>query len=319
MRSALRIGVIGARGHVGQDLLQLLRGHRDMDIALASSRKLAGERVFDDERSEQADLRFVNATAADVHDARLDAVVLALPNDMCRPFADALRTLGSDAVLLDLSSDHRFVDDWVYGSPERNAAALQGAKSIANPGCYATAVQLALAPFVDVLDGVPSFFGVSGYSGAGTTPSRKNDADVLRDNLLAYKLTGHTHEREVARHLQTPLRFSPHVASFFRGIHVTAHLPVTSTLTPQDVEQRLQQAYANAPFVDVTEGAPEVKDIAGTHLCRIGGAELHQGTLALVSVVDNLLKGAASQAVQNLNLAFGLDETLGLQPKTSAS
>ena len=207
------------------------------------------------------------------------------------------------------------IRDRVYGSPERHAFALQGAKNIANPGCYATAVQLALAPFVDVVEQTPSFFGVSGYSGAGTTPSRKNDLDVLRDNLLAYKLTGHTHEREVARHLRTPLRFSPHVASFFRGIHVTAHLPVSASLTLADVNARLAAAYADAPFVEVVAEAPEVKDIAGTHLCRLGGAELHDGTLALVAVVDNLLKGAASQAIQNLNLAFGLDHTLGLEPK----
>ena len=125
-------------------------------------------------------------------------MILALPDGAAAPFIEALEQKAPHRIVIDLSADHRFDDAWAYGLPELNRAKIVNAKRIANPGCYATAMQLALAPLVDQLGGVPALFGVSGYSGAGTTPSPKNDVARLKDNLMPYSLVGHKHEREVA-------------------------------------------------------------------------------------------------------------------------
>ena len=135
-----------------------------------------------------------------------DACVLALPNGFAAGFVSALDEHEPDTVVVDLSADHRFDPGWTYGQPELFLEQITGTRRIANPGCYATGVQLALAPVLDQLTGLPTAFGVSGYSGAGKTPSRKNDPEVLKDNLLAYSLTDHLHEREITHHLGRDVR-----------------------------------------------------------------------------------------------------------------
>src|SRR6185369_8500582 len=132
--------------------------------------------------------------------------------------------------------DHRFHDGWAYGLPELQRAKIAGAKRIANPGCYATAAGLVVAPIASRLSGLAQCFGVSGYSGAGTTPSPRNDVAALRDNLMPYQLVGHLHEREVSRHV-APVRFVPHVAPFFRGITVTASLALREPLSQGQLEE----------------------------------------------------------------------------------
>src|SRR5262249_42410139 len=145
----------------------------------------------------------------DIAGAKLDAYALALPNGKSEAFVDSIRRARPDAVIVDLSADHRFDGRWVYGQPERRRDQIRGARRISNPGCYATATQLALAPLMSLIEGSPSVFGVSGYSGAGTTPSPRNDPEVLRDNLLPYSLVGHIHEREVSAQLGRPVFFMP--------------------------------------------------------------------------------------------------------------
>jgi N-acetyl-gamma-glutamyl-phosphate reductase len=189
-----------------------------------------------------------------------------------------------------------------------------GQRRIANPGCYATAMQFAIAPLKSLLDGPVQCFGVSGYSGAGTTPSDRNDPDKLRDNLMPYALTGHVHEREVTRHLGHPVEFLPHVAPHFRGITMTVNLRLREPLAREDLIARYRAAYAREPLVRVMDGAPWVSGIAHAHHVELGGFELaDDGRRAVVvATLDNLLKGAATQALQNLNLALGLDETTGI-------
>src|SRR4029079_689307 len=145
----------------------------------------------------------------DVAGEKLDAYVLALPNGASGAYVEAIAAARPDLVIVDLSADHRFTSSWVYGQPERKRAEIRGARHIANPGCYATAMQLALAPLVPLLEGPANVFGVSGYSGAGTTPSPRNDPEALRDNLMPYALVGHMHEREVTRHVG-PVCLMPH-------------------------------------------------------------------------------------------------------------
>lgn len=305
MTESYRVGVIGARGHTGAALTRILADHPHTEIVLAGSRELAGQAVPSID-----DLVFESLAPEDVAARHLDAIFMALPNGVGGPWTSALP---SDTVIVDISADHRF-DEWVYGLPELNREKIAGARRIANPGCYATVMQLTIAPFLDDLAGTPTIFGVSGYSGAGTTPSPRNDPENLRDNLIPYSLSGHVHEREATHHLGHSVKFMPHVHPAFRGLLVTAHIPLATPLSADEASQRLSAAYAEEPLVEVREEMPTLRD--GTELTGvlIGGTtadEVGSG-IALVAVEDNLLKGAAVQAVQNLNLALGLPEFSGL-------
>lgn len=301
-----RVGVIGARGHTGAELMYILSDHPYVELALAGSRELEGQSVPSVEG-----LRYESFGPDEVASRDLDAIFLALPDGVGQPWTDAI---SSQTVIVDISADHRFDGTWVYGLPELNRDKIGGARRIANPGCYATALQLAIDPFVDDLDGKPTAFGVSGYSGAGTTPSPRNDPENLRDNLIPYKLSGHNHEREGTRHLGHTVRFMPHVHPTFRGLLVTAHMPLVSPTTVGEAVSRLRAAYDHEPLVDVQEQVPTLKDGTGLSGVIIGGTTVSEDGvgLTLVVVEDNLLKGAAVQAVQNLNLALGLPETTGI-------
>ncbi|MEM6640207.1 MAG: N-acetyl-gamma-glutamyl-phosphate reductase [Pseudomonadota bacterium] len=302
---SITVALVGARGHTGAELIALLADHPTFDLVLASSRALVGERVADHIGGFVGDLRFCEARPDEVASCGADAVVLALPNDLSGPFVAAL----PDAVIVDLSADHRFDDRWHYGLPELTRQDAGGRKRIANPGCYATAMQLALAPFRDVLKGTPQCFGVSGYSGAGTTPSDKNDPEKLADNVQPYAPFDHIHEREVSRHINHRVRFLPHVGAYFRGISMT----VSATLSERvDANQRLDDAYANEPLVRISATPPWVSDNAGKHHASVGGVAQRENELTIYATLDNLLKGAATQAVQNLNLAFGIREHEGI-------
>ena len=311
-----RITVIGARGHTGAELLPLLYRHPEFRLAAVGSGSAAGEPVSAHVRGmEGSDLVFADLRPRSVREMRTDACVLALPNGLAARYVEAFDQHLPETVIVDLSADHRFDPEWAYGQPERFADQLAGARRIANPGCYATGAQLALAPLVEQMAGVPAVFGVSGYSGAGTTPSRRNDPDVLADNLLPYMLVEHVHEREVAFHIGHDIRFLPHVAPFFRGISLTIAAELLEPQTDADLLSLYRSFYSRCPLVDITAVIPEVRDVRGSHRVIIGGfsvSETNPAHVSLVAVLDNLLKGAATQAVQNLNLAFGLDALTGL-------
>jgi N-acetyl-gamma-glutamyl-phosphate reductase/acetylglutamate kinase len=263
-------------------------------------------------------------------------------------------------LLIDLSADMRFEatsQGWVYGLPERLGArdAIRSARRISNPGCYATGAQTALMPlcasssiantFGFVWDPAhkPHIFGVSGYSGAGTSPSDKNDPNRLRDNLLPYALVNHIHEREISLHCgftsnsssgksggKSGVAFMPHVAPFFQGISltVTGHLLPTSTngdlskVTVADIHKVFVEYYKNDRLISISPlgVTPDVKshqDSSNVHGVTVGGFSYDPATgrVAIVSCIDNLLKGAATQAVQNINLALGIDELAGISLK----
>ena len=311
---ALRIGLVGARGHVGAELIRLVAAHPRFELAYVTSRERAGQPLDGHIEGYAGDLQYTSPAYEDLPELGADAVVLALPNGkaghIVRQFDDA----GADAVILDLSADYRFDPSWYYGLPELTRAQYDGQRRISNPGCYATAMQLAIAPMLAVLDGPVQCFGVSGYSGAGTTPSDKNDVDLLRDNLMPYALTGHVHEREVTRHLGHAVEFIPHVAPHFRGLTITANLHLSIPFEREEVLARYHGRYAGEPLVKVLDEAPWVSRIANAHHVDIGGFALSGDgkRLVVVATEDNLLKGAATQALQNLNMAFGLDEFLGI-------
>jgi len=295
------VGLVGARGHVGGEIVNLLRGHPGLELTRAASRQAVGTPLT-------AAVVLEDMSPETVAGWGVDVVVLALPNGHAAAYAAAL----GGTCVVDLSADHRFDDAWAYGLPELQRARISGARRIANPGCYATGIQLGVAPALGLLAGAPQAFGVSGYSGAGTTPSPRNDPERLRDNLMAYSLVGHVHEREASRQLGHPVRFIPHVAAFFRGISLTITLPLARAETAASLLARYTEAYRDEPLVQVMHEVPEVKVAAGRHDVTIGGFAVDGTHAVLVVTLDNLLKGAATQAVQNINLALGLPERLGV-------
>ena len=308
------LGIVGARGHTGAELIRLVARHPALDLAFVSSRELAGQRVTDHVEELTGELRYENLDSAAVAKKNADAVILALPNGTSAEYVRAVDENDSRTVLVDLSADHRFDPAWYYGLPELTRRTYGGNPKVSNPGCYATAMQLAIAPLKGELAGPPACFGVSGYSGAGTTPSDRNNPEKLRDNLMPYALTDHVHEREVARHLGVPVEFMPHVAPHFRGITMTVNLWLQQPISRADVDRRYREFYANEPLVRIVDEAPWVSVIAGRHDVEIGGFSLAPGgkRVVVVATLDNLLKGAATQAMQNLNLALGFDELTGI-------
>jgi N-acetyl-gamma-glutamyl-phosphate reductase len=304
------VGIVGARGHTGAELIRLIARHPQLQLAFVSSRELAGQPVSAHIEGFAGDLHYENLSHEDVGSRGADAVILALPNGKAAELVAAIDAAKPDTVIMDLSADYRFNSDWYYGLPELTRDAYNGQRRISNPGCYATAMQLAIAPLLDQLAGPPQCFGVSGYSGAGTTPSDKNNVDLLRDNLMPYALTDHMHEREVSRHLGVPVEFMPHVAPHFRGITLTANLYLQQALPLDAIRARYRDRYADEPLIRVLDQAPWVSRIAGRHGVEIGGFSLAPGgkRVVVVATLDNLLKGAATQAMQNLNQAFGFAE-----------
>jgi N-acetyl-gamma-glutamyl-phosphate reductase common form len=304
-----KLGIIGARGYVGGELLRLLADHGGFELGAVSSRKLAGRKVRD-EFDHPSELAIEALEPDDLTGRGLDVLVLALPNGLSEPWVEAV-----DCPIVDVSADHRFRDDWTYGLPEHFRDRIVGATKIANPGCYATGMQVAVRPLLDLLEGPVHVFGVSGYSGAGTKPSPKNDPEQLADNLMPYKLVGHTHEREVSRQLDHTVNFMPHVAPFFRGIALTISAQLQAGAELSDVTDRYRALAEAEPLVRWSEEAPFVRDAANRHEVTVGGVEFdpERQRLAVVATLDNLLKGAATQALQNLNLLCGFDELRGIR------
>ncbi|KAK5089890.1 Protein arg-6, mitochondrial [Lithohypha guttulata] len=297
-----RVALIGARGYTGKALIDLLNRHPNMDLRHVSSRELAGKKL---EGYNKRDIIYDNLSVEDVRqieeDGKIDCWVMALPNGVCKPFVDAIDQVGGNSVVIDLSADYRFDDKWTYGLPELvDRSAIAKATRISNPGCYATAAQLGIAPIVPYLGGEPTVFGVSGYSGAGTKPSPKNDVNNLTDNIVPYSMTDHIHEREISSQLKTPVGFVPHVAVWFQGIHHTINIPLKEEMSSRDIRNIYQERYAGEKLLKVIGEAPVVKNISGRHGVEIGGFAVHSSgkRVVICATIDNLLKGAATQCLR---------------------
>ncbi len=311
------IALVGGRGYTGSEFLSLLTTHSQMELAFASSASQAGLPLT----SACPDWPDTNATfialqAADVAEHSADAWVLAVPNGEAGDWAESIRAAHPDTVILDLSADHRFDDAWTYGLPERFRDAISKSRRIANPGCYATGTQLALIPLLDKIVDTPVVFGVSGYSGAGRTPSPRNDPERLHDNLLPYCLNGHLHEHEASIQLGFDIRFIPHVAPFFRGISLTISARLSEAVTAGQLLENYDSVYSDEAPVQVSREIPEISAVRETPDIHIGGFSVDErdpSRITLVATLDNLSKGAASQAMQNLNLSLGLKENMGIE------
>ncbi|EDO14539.1 hypothetical protein Kpol_259p2 [Vanderwaltozyma polyspora DSM 70294] len=318
-KSKGRVALIGARGYTGKNLISLIDNHPYLEINHVSSRELEGQKLKDYSKT---DIIYENLQVEDVKKLEsendVDFWVMALPNNICKPFVEAIQSVNGKSRIIDLSADHRFVPqtEWAYGLPELNDRnVISSAKRIANPGCYATGSQIAIAPLTEFITGLPTVFGVSGYSGAGTKPSPKNDPKFLNNNLIPYSLTNHIHEKEISTHIGKEVAFIPHVGQWFQGISLTVSVPIKQgSLTASHIAQLYKDFYKNERLVHVKEDIPLVRDIAGTHGVMVGGFKLNdtQDRVVICATIDNLLKGAATQCLQNMNLALGYGEYEGI-------
>ena len=334
----IKIGIVGGTGYTGVELLRILARHPEAKLAAITSRKETGlpvAEMFPSLRG-SVDLKFSDPKEAGL--AKCDLVFFATPNGIAMTEAQAL--LGAGVKVIDLAADFRIKDiavweKWygmthacpelvqeaVYGLPEVNREAIKRARIVANPGCYPTATQLGFLPLVEagaVDDQHLIADTKSGVSGAG----RKAETHILfseaSDNFKAYGVAGHRHLPEVRQGLaraaghEVGLTFVPHLVPMIRGIHVTLYGRLTKEI---DLQALFEKRYANEAFVDVLPigSQPDTRSVRASNLCRIAVHRPQGGdTVVVLSVIDNLVKGAAGQAVQNMNLMFGLPETMGL-------
>ncbi len=334
----IKVGIVGGTGYTGVELLRLLAQHTEVEITCITSRGDAGTRVsamYPNLRG-RVDLLFEDPAKADLKNC--DLVFFATPNGIAMNQAPEL--LAHGVRVIDLAADFRIKDvplwekwygmnhaspDWVakavYGLPEVNRALIKNAQLIANPGCYPTAVQLGLLPLIENgLVDVNSLIAdaKSGVSGAGRKAEIGSLFSEASDNFKAYGVSGHRHLPEITQGLSAAakasvgLTFVPHLTPLIRGIHATLYARITKDV---DFQALFETRYKDEPFVDVmpAKSHPETRSVRASNMCRLAVHRPQGGdTLVVLSVIDNLVKGAAGQAVQNMNILFDFPETSSL-------
>ena len=304
-----KVGLLGGRGYVGQEIIKLLAQHKHLNISSVFSLSKAGQPLEPDTDSDllYQDLDIENIVLADE-----DAYILALSNNESAKYIDLIFQHNSKAIIIDLSADHRFDDAWEYRVPELSNKAMLS--RISNPGCYASAMQFMLAPLIDSLVGSVNLYGISGFSGAGASPNARNNQEALKDNVLPYSLVSHLHEKEVKAHSYPDILFTPHVGNFFRGIMMTGNFILSETMLADEIYNLFISYYDQKSLISIQRELPNMQDVQNTSNVIIGGFEVDKeiNRLTFCCTLDNLLKGAATQAVQNLNSAFGWEDNLGI-------
>jgi N-acetyl-gamma-glutamyl-phosphate reductase len=337
----IKVGILGGTGYTGVELLRLLAAHPKVRLQVITSRAEAGRAVSElfPSLRQHLDLSFVEPDQASLQSC--DVIFCAAPNGVAMGYAPTLLKAG--VKLIDLAADFRLKDPalwqrWygiphecpellaeaVYGLPELNREHIRRARLVANPGCYPTAVQLGLAPLLERdlvhLDHLVAD-AKSGVSGAGRGAKVANLFAEAADSLKAYAVPGHRHSPEICQGLEAicgrpvGLTFVPHLAPMIRGIHATLYARLRRSATDVDLQALYETRYADEPFVDVLPAGnhPETRSVRGDNTCRLAVHRPNGGDVVVVlSVIDNLVKGAAGQAMQNMNILFGLEETLGL-------
>ena len=334
----IKAGIVGGTGYTGVELLRLLAQHPEVEIAAITSRKEAGMAVADMFPSLRGRVGLAFTTPEEAPLKSCDVVFFATPNGVAMQQTREL--LDAGVKIIDLAADFRIQDiaEWskwygmahacpdlvaeaIYGLPEINRDKIKGARLIANPGCYPTAVQLGFLPLLEAGVVDTSWLVAdckSGVSGAG----RKAETHILyaeaTDTFKAYAVSGHRHWPEIRQGLtrmagkDVGLTFVPHLTPLVRGIHATLYAKLNKDV---DLQALYAQRYAGEYFVDVlpAKSHPETRSVRASNLCRIAVHRPQGGdTVVVLSVIDNLVKGASGQAVQNMNLMFGLEETRGL-------
>lgn len=321
MKNKIKIGIAGGAGYTGGELLRILLNHPSAEIVFVHSKSNAGNLLSDVHTDLLGDteLKFSSSLSNDI-----DVLFLCMGHGESVKFLTENK-IDSKIKIIDLSQDFRLGSkDFVYGLPELNRAKIKSAKNIANPGCFATAIQLALLPLAEknMLNYEVHVSAVTGSTGAGQSPSASSHFSWRSNNISIYKAFTHQHLGEINESLKqlqnnfsSDINFIPYRGNFTRGILASVY--TDSKLSVDEAKKLYKDYYKSHPFVTVSEKNPDVKQVVNTNKCILH-LEKHGNKLHVQSVIDNLTKGASGQAVQNMNLLFGLDETVGLKLKCIA-
>ncbi|MEK6616583.1 MAG: N-acetyl-gamma-glutamyl-phosphate reductase, partial [Bacteroidota bacterium] len=310
----------GGAGYTGGELIRILLNHPNAEIIFVHSKSNA-ENLLSDVHTDllgETEIKFSSSLSKDI-----DVLFLCLGHGESVKFL-SINKISDKIKIIDLSHDFRLTSNFVYGLPELNREKIKSAKNIANPGCFATAIQLALLPLAEkkLLTDEVHISAVTGSTGAGQSLSATNHFTWRNNNISIYKAFTHQHLSEITqsiKQLQTnfssDINFIPYRGNFTRGILASAY--TYSKLSLEEANELYQNFYKTHPFITVSEKNPDMKQVVNTNKCILY-LEKHRDNLFIQSVIDNLTKGASGQAVQNMNLIFGLDETTGLKLKPSA-
>lgn len=320
----IKAGVIGGAGYTGGELLRILVNHPDVEIEFVNSNSNAGNKLYSVHEGliGETDMVFTDQLPFE----KIDVLFSCLGHGDTKKFLES-HTVPANVKIVDFTQDHRIKaegNDFVYGLPEMNREKIKGAMHIANPGCFATAIQIGLLPLAKagLLINEINTTAITGSTGAGQKPSATSHFSWRNNNISVYKAFEHQHLLEIRQSLtqlqgkfDTELNFIPVRGDFARGIFVSTYM--TSDLTIEQAYDLYNDFYKDAAFTFVAEGNIDLKQVVNTNKAVVS-LQKHGNKLLVLSAIDNLLKGAAGQAVQNMNLLFGLDEKAGLKLKPSA-
>ena len=334
----IKAGIIGGAGYTGLELVRLLLMHPEVEISVVTSRRYKGKPISDVNPHLEPfiELEYEDVDTKEIAD-RADIVFLAVPHGSAMDYVPQLRARG--ARVIDLSADYRLKKDEyeriykrqhkdkdkerrksVYGLTELHPE-VADADLIANPGCYPTGAILAVAPLVKGNEAGGGrvkqvvFDSKSGISGAGAEPSAKSHFPNLAENIVPYEVTAHRHVAEMRMELGVKVSFTPHVIPSIRGILTTAHVFIeeNEAKTQDEIEETYKRFYEGKRFIRLRKGLPSLSSVRGTNFCDIGfKKEEKSDRIVVISAIDNLVKGGSGQAIQNMNLMFGMDEREGL-------
>lgn len=320
----IKVGIIGGAGYTAGELIRILLNHPKVELVFVNSTSNAGNQLTDVHGGllGETEMAFTDQLPYE----KIDVLFFCTAHGDTKKFLDA-NIIPDHLKIIDLSTDYRHKSEgnqFVYGLPELNKAAIKGAKYIANPGCFATAIQLGLLPLANagLLNNDIHVNAITGSTGAGVKPSATSHFSWRENNISVYKAFEHQHLKEITESLtqlqvnfKADINFIPVRGNFTRGIFVSTYLKYDGAI--EDAEKLYQEFYKDAPFTIVTDKNLDLKQAVNTNKCIVH-LEKHGNKLLILSCIDNLVKGASGQAVHNMNLIFGLDETEGLKLKASA-
>ncbi|MFI3239216.1 MAG: N-acetyl-gamma-glutamyl-phosphate reductase [Bacteroidales bacterium] len=320
----IKVGIIGGAGYTAGELLRLLINHPEVEIKWINSSSNAGNAICDVHKGliGETELRFTS----ELDMASIDLLYCCTPHGDTKKFMES-NTIPEHIKIIDLSTDYRKEDgthDFVYGLPELNLERIEKAKYVANPGCFATAIQMALLPLAKagMLTSDIHINAITGSTGAGVKPSTTSHFSWRNNNISIYKPFTHQHLSEIRQSLTqlqadftADINFLPVRGCFARGIFVSAYL--NSDADIDTVRELFADYYKDEQFTHVSDKMPDLKDVVNTNKCIVNVSK-EGNKILIVSVIDNLLKGASGQAVQNMNIIFGLPQRTGLNLKPSA-
>ena len=320
----IKVGIIGGAGYTAGELIRLLHNHPETELIFVNSTSNAGNLLSDVHAGllGETDMRFTDQLPYD----KIDVLFFCVAHGDTKAFM-AANQVPDHLKIIDLSTDYRHkatCNNFVYGLPELNSEAIKTASRVANPGCFATAIQLALLPLAKagLLNNEIHINALTGSTGAGVKPGTTSHFSWRENNISVYKPFGHQHLKEITESLlqlqpgfSADINFIPVRGNFTRGIFATLYLNFKGKI--EEAKNLFVNYYKDSPFTFVTDVNPDLKQVVNTNKCILY-LEKHGDKLLIISCIDNLLKGASGQAVHNMNLMFGLDERMGLRLKASA-